>query len=78
MPGGLLFTIPAPCSTLHLLGPFILVTRHHAVVDHHQAAPPFQKLFGIVPVLPLDLHAIGGINHQDIGLVQLGGRGEFH
>ena len=77
-PLGLLVAVPAPGAALDFFRPLILITAHDAVVDHHQAAAAFEEFLEIGALFADDLHAVLGVDHEHVGVVELLRRREIH
>ena len=78
VPDGLLVTVPTPGTALNFFGPFPLVAGDDAVMDHDQATATAKELLGIGAIIAFNLHAVGGEDDEDIGILELGGGWEFH
>ena len=77
-PLGLLFTLPAPGAALDFFGPLMLVAAHDAVVNHDQATAAPQKFLKARALFADDFHAILGVNHEHVGVLQLLARRKIH
>ena len=77
VPLGLLFAVPTPRASLHLLRPGVLVGTNHAIMDDHYTAALLQKFFETCPLLADNVHAVLGIDDKDVRLLELGGGGKL-
>ena len=78
MPLGLLVALPAPGAADDLFAPLVLVATDHAVMEDHHAASAGQEVLEAATFVAGDLHAVGRVDHEHVGGLELGGRREFH
>src|SRR5262245_45877264 len=62
---------PNPCAALNFLGPFVLVSAHHAVVNHDQSAATSKELLEVSAIITGSLHAVRGEDYQHICVFKL-------
>ena len=78
MPLGLLVAVPPPGAADDLLAPLVLVAADHTIMDDHHTTAARQEVLEAGALIAGDLHAVGGIDHQHVGRLELGRRREFH
>src|SRR5206468_10083942 len=69
-PLGLLVPVPAPGAAQDFFGPLVLVAADHAVMNYDQTPAAPEELLETVALLADDLHAVRGVDHQHIGVLE--------
>ena len=72
------FVGPDPCAANDALAPFVLIIRHHGIMDDDHATTALEEFFKTHPLIAHDLHSVRGIDDEDIGAVELLGGWERH